>query len=98
MTREVAVGEEFQPAKTITVYSVEIKCDICNRVIDAEEPPDGDDDLYAQVLEIYLNSDLCVTSRVKMDLCRACLEPIWAKICGAIGANPEDELRIGQDD
>jgi hypothetical protein len=97
MSREVTVSEEPGP-KTITTYGERITCDKCGRVIDPEFPPDDDEDLYAQVLEIYLNLDQCVNDRVKMDLCRACLTPIWAQICAAIGADPEDELRIGQDD
>jgi hypothetical protein len=51
----------------------------------------------ANVLEIYCNQDQCVNDRVRMDLCPNCLMPIWAKICEAIGADPKDELRIGQD-
>jgi hypothetical protein len=86
------------PAKLSVVESEEIRCDKCGRIIDPDDPPNDDEDLYAQVLEIYLNIDQCVNDRVKMDLCRACLTPIWAKICEAIGADPEDELRIGQDD
>jgi hypothetical protein len=88
--------------KEVTVtdytYHTDITCDKCGRTIDPDEPPDGDEDRYAQVLEIYLNLDLCVNDRVKLDLCRTCLEPIWAQICAAIGADPSEPLRIGQDD
>lgn len=71
-----------------------VTCDKCSREID----PDGMDDDFANVLEIYLNVEQCVNDRVRMDLCTTCLLPIWQKICEAIGANPEGELRIGQDD
>lgn len=98
MAREQEPKTLVIPEIRSVVYDEIIRCDICNRIIDAEEPPDDDEDLYAQVLEIYLNVDQCVNDRVKMDLCRACLEPIWAKICEAIGADPKDELRIGQDE
>jgi hypothetical protein len=98
MARSVKVEEELVPAKVTTKYSEEITCDKCGRVIDAEEPPEGNEDLYAQVLEIYLNADLCVNSRIKYDFCRTCLDPIWKKICEAIGVDPDDEHRVGQDD
>lgn len=68
-------------------------CDKCGREI---SPEDMDDD-FCNTLEIYLNPEECVSSRVQMDLCSDCLEPVWQAICAAIGANPEDELRIGQD-
>ncbi len=70
-----------------------VTCDKCNSEID----PEGDEN-FANLLEIYLNVDQCVNDRVRMDLCVECLEPIWKKICEAIGADPEaGELRIGQD-
>lgn len=93
MAREKVVNVEQHK---VLVYSTKYKCDKCGRVIDDDDPPD--DDSWLQVLEIYLNIDQCVNDRVKMDLCRKCLKPIWKKICAAIGADPGDELRIGQED
>lgn len=98
MSRETQSKNEIVPAMAITTYSITIKCDVCGRVIDPEEPPDDNEDLYAQELIILLNPNLCVNSRVQKDLCRLCLEPIWAKICEAIGEDPENELRVGQDE
>jgi hypothetical protein len=71
-----------------------INCDKCGRRLDEE----ADDDMLANVLEIYCNLDQCVSDRVRLDLCTECLKPIWSKICEAIGADPNDELRIGQDE
>ncbi len=96
MARGIVGDTELVPAKFVTTYAEIITCDRCGRVIDADEPEN--DDLYAQVLEICLNADLCVNSRIKYDLCRACLMPIWVQICSALGIDPEDEHRIGQDE
>lgn len=73
-----------------------ITCDKCGTDLD-EEDGDAADNTFTNVLEIYLNQELCVHDRVRMDLCTSCLVPIWEKICEAIGADPEAELRIGQD-
>jgi hypothetical protein len=69
-------------------------CDKCEVILD----PQTEESNFANVLEIYCNLEQCVNDRVKMDLCTDCLKPIWEKICEAIGADPNDELRIGQDD
>ena len=98
MSRETIVGNEVAPATVVTTYTTTIKCDVCGKVIDPDEPPDDNEDLYAQELIILLNISLCINSRVRKDLCRMCLEPIWAKICEAIGEDPADVLRVGQDD
>ena len=77
----------------VSVVTEIITCDKCGTELD----PDGEDE-FANVLEIYLNADQCVNDRVRMDLCGACLLPMWQKICKAIGADPDaGELRIGQD-
>lgn len=96
MSREVTVGAPI--TTTYTAYDVLIKCDKCGGVIHAEEPPNDDEDLYAQELVILLNPNLCVNSRIKYDFCRPCLEPIWFRICDALGIDPDDEHRIGDDD
>lgn len=74
--------------------TVILTCDKCGTDL-------GDEDYgseIANVLEIYCNLDYCVNDRVRMDLCNDCLGPIWGKICNAIGADPADNLNIGQDD
>jgi len=87
------------PEQTIMSPEEVVLCDICKRVIYPEDLPEhASEDLYAQRLEIYANPESCVNSRAKFDLCGPCFEPIWTKICLAIGANPDDELRIGDDD
>lgn len=91
-----AVQREVE-TKEVIIYNETYTCDRCGRAIDPNDPPDDDEDLYAQVLEIYVNLDQCVNDRVKLDLCRAWFDPIWKKICAAIGADPHEELRIGQD-
>ena len=68
------------------------KCDVCQI-----ELSDENDEWNQNELLIFLNPDECVNSRVRLDLCSDCLDPIWTKICLAINANPDDELRIGQD-
>lgn len=79
----------------VSVVTEKVTCDKCGTEID----PEGMDDDFANYLEIYLNVDQCVNDRVGMDLCQSCLQPIWQKICEAIGADPEaGELRIGQDE
>jgi hypothetical protein len=70
-----------------------VHCDKCG----TELSLDDHENLFVNVLEIYLNLEQCVNDRVRMDLCIDCLRPIWEKICEAIGADPNDELRIGQD-
>lgn len=87
--------EKKEELKTIVFKETEIFCDNCSKEI-SEEPED--ENSYAQRLEIYLNLDQCFSDRVAMDLCVTCLKPIWVKICEAIGADPEAELRIGQED
>jgi hypothetical protein len=72
-----------------------IACDKCSKELD----PDDDYHLFPNELRITLNEEACVNDRVRMDLCVECLKPIWAKICEAIGADPEaGELRIGEED
>ena len=99
MSREITVGKKQHNTKPMITkgYTTTIKCDVCGKVIDPDEPPDDNEDLYAQELIILLNVSLCVNSRVRKDLCRMCLEPIWAKICEAIGEDPADVLRVGQE-
>jgi len=79
--------------KTVPVPTEYINCDKCGKQLDHE-----DEDRFPNELQIYLNPDECVNDRVRMDLCTDCLNPIWDKICEAIGADPNAELRIGQDD
>lgn len=98
MSRETIVEEIPDPTFIRKVYTSTIKCDKCGRVIDPDEPPDGDEDLYAQELIILLNVSLCVNSRIKLDLCRTCLTPIWSKICAALDIDPDDEHRIGEEE
>lgn len=90
----MARTQEYEEKLVVKHVATEtVTCDKCGKEID----PDGMDDDFANVLEIYLNIDQCVNDRVRMDLCTPCLLPIWKKICEAIGADPEGELRIGQD-
>lgn len=63
-----------------------VTCDKCGIGLD-----DGDvvGNKYPNILEIYLNAEQCVNDGVRMDLCADCLQPVWQKICEAIGADPE---------
>lgn len=70
-------------------------CDNCGREV-SHEPED--DDGYAQVLEVYLNADLCVNQKFRKDYCRACLEPKWKAICELIGVDPEDMRGFDDED
>jgi hypothetical protein len=95
MTRQTARVKKLVDRPTYEVHeTLLIHCDKCGRRLDEE----ADDDMLANVLEIYCNLDQCVNDRVRLDLCTECLKPIWSKICEAIGADPNDELRIGQDE
>lgn len=96
MAKEITRKTEVIPESVQVVLEEKITCDKCGRQI-YEDPPEDDEDAWSQTLEIYANADQCVSDRVRMDLCVPCIKPIWVKICEAIGADPEEELRIGQD-
>lgn len=98
MARFNDIKEIVVPEKRGFIDIETIKCDKCGRVIDRDEPPDDNEDLYAQELIILLNVSLCINSRIRFDFCRRCLEPIWNQICDALGIDPRDEHRIGQDE
>lgn len=73
---------------------IKYKCDKCGVELSRDFDADSD---FANDLQIYLNPEECVHSRVQLDLCSDCLEPVWQAICAAIGADPDAELRIGED-
>jgi hypothetical protein len=72
--------------RSVVEYDTEYKCDICGKDLDS----DGIDDMFPNELMILLNIEECVSQKFRRDLCVDCLEPIWAKICEAISADPDD--------
>jgi hypothetical protein len=97
VTKKVRYENRKIPSYEYVAVRIEtVTCDKCGRNLDHDS---NDESKFPNQLRITVNEDECVNDRVRIDLCTECLKPIWAKICEAIGADPEaGELRIGEDD
>jgi hypothetical protein len=62
-------------------------CDGCGGRISSEDPTLP----WGSTLEIWLDSEQCVSYGRSRDYCLACLNPIWAAINALIMADPEAE-------